>query len=329
MCSVQSPLGDSQQPHGCSRSVPSAASAGCLPCALFLVFSFASSTEKAWLERAAGFSRLAQDEAILLRALSQKRVLKFKPRGAGLPSSPLGEELPSPFLTVLSRSVSWQARTTMIFFPLIFFFFSFLFPPSFPLRSPGSFRPALKSFPTVQRALETRAQRGGEGGRGAQLRGQRDAACGHAVGGRGESPHLPGPGRSGQVYGELQARPLPARSATPGKKAGKTRACRVLSVAARLAAAQPRDVQLMDPTPAAPRTLGIHPAPWGRPPTGPGPPPGEHPGQKGDVKTLWGQLWGGRKAPQGMLSTTGGGGSALWVGKLRQRGAAWSRRGHC
>lgn len=215
------------------------------------------------------------------------------------------------------------------FFSPYFFFFSFLFPPSFPLRSPGSFRPAPKSFPTVQRALETRAQRGGEGGRGAQLRGQRDAACGHAVGGRGESPHLPGPGRSGQVYGEPQARPLPARSATPGKKAGKTRACRVLSVAARLAAAQPRDVQLMDPKPAAPQTPGIHPAPGGRPPTGPGPPPGEHPGQKGDVKTLWGQLWGGRKAPQGMLSTTRGGGSALWVGKLRQRGAAWSRRGHC
>lgn len=138
MCSVQSPLGDPQQPHGCSRNVPSAASAGCLPCALFLVFAFASSTEKASLERAAGFSRLAQDEAILLRALSQKRVLKFKPRGAGLPSSPLGEEPLSPFLTVFSQSVSWQARTTMIF-PPFFFFSPFFSLPLFLSAHPAPF----------------------------------------------------------------------------------------------------------------------------------------------------------------------------------------------
>lgn len=304
MCSVQSPLGDPQQPHGCSRNVPSAASAGCLPCALFLVFAFASSTEKASLERAAGFSRLAQDEAILLRALSQKRVLKFKPRGAGLPSSPLGEEPLSPFLTVFSQSVSWQARTTMIFPPLFFFL----------LSSPSLFSSPLtrllSASPEVFPNFAKSSGNSGSARRGGRARRPAPRAAGRSLwprrGGTRRVPTSAGPwAKRPGLWGAAGS--APPRSLSNSRKKswedpslqGPKRGCAPRRGSAPGRAAHgPRTRSPPDPRhPSSPMGTAAHGA---RTSTR------RAPGQKGDVKTLWGQLWGGRKAPQGVLSAMGG-----------------------
>lgn len=158
--------------------------------------SFESSTEKTSLERAAGFSRLAQDEAILFLALSQKRVLKFKPRGAGLPSSPLGEEPPSPFLTVLSQSVSWQARTTMISPPLPFFLFFFLLS-SFPSLFSSLLTRLLSASPEVFPNCAESSGNSGSARRGGQARRPGPRAAGRSLwprcGGTRRAPTSAGP----------------------------------------------------------------------------------------------------------------------------------------